>query len=33
MSYYTDMKNEEIYKLVEKQETVLKEAVEIKLIK
>jgi len=27
------MKNEEIYKLVEKQETVLKEAVEIKLIK
>jgi len=33
MSYYTDMKNEEIYKLVEKQETVLKEAVELKLIK
>jgi len=27
------MKNEEIYALVEKQETVLKEAVEIKLIK
>jgi len=26
------MKNEEIYKLVEKQETVLKEAVEIKAI-
>jgi len=27
------MKNEEIYNLVEKQETVLKEAVELKLIK